>query len=165
VPLSEGVTLRPSRASIRGLLATLLGCAALTPFPATAEPGGPPPFGGPRGPAPIERALESIDLPADVRVQIDALLDASHSQRRVVHRELRKAHAEMKALLEAEEPEEATILSQADRIGELQTALEKDRLSTLLRIRALLTPEQRDALTRALEARGEGRRGRLPPPH
>ena len=50
------------------------------------------------------------------------------------------------------------IMAQADRIGALQTALEKDRLSTLLQIRARLTPEQRAAMTQSLERRKRHRR-------
>lgn len=129
-------------------LAMALSASVSFARPPGPPPGGPPGGGG-RG---LERALESVELPGDVRADVDELLDASHRTRRSLQRSLRTAHDEMRALLGAESPNEEAILQQADKIGTLQTALEKDRLSTLLRVRERLTPAQRDAMTRALQA-------------
>jgi Spy/CpxP family protein refolding chaperone len=41
----------------------------------------------------------------------------------------------------------------ADRIGTAETALDKHRLTTLLEIRALLTPAQRQELVRIFDER------------
>lgn len=71
----------------------------------------------------------------------------------VAFRQIRAAHEAMRGLLEAAEPDEEAILAQADAIGALRTELDKDRLVTLLRIRARLSPEQREPLTQQLEAR------------
>lgn len=163
----DASTARSAARLHRRLLSTLLTLigVALAPLPSASQPGGPPGFGGPPGPSPLERAIESVELPPEVRSQIDALLDASHSSRRGLHRELRGAREEMRELLEADDPQEDAILAQAEVIGRLQVSLEKDRLMTLLRIRALLTPQQRDSLTAALELRMQRRRERRPPPH
>jgi Spy/CpxP family protein refolding chaperone len=51
-------------------------------------------------------------------------------------------------------------MQQAEKIGALETDLQKQRLHTMLRIRALLTPEQRDELVKIHEERrGRHRRG------
>ena len=134
-------------------------------LPAMAKPPGGPP--GPHGGSRMERALEEVDLPAEVRKEVDALLDASHRTRRDIHRSLRREHAHMRELLEAAEPDEDAILAQAEEIGRLQTALEKDRLTTLLRIRERLSEDQRAVLTEVLRGHGgppPHRRGRPPGP-
>ncbi len=138
----------------------LVSLVLLLSLSAGAEPGGQPPLGPPPGGpppqgSPLDHALESVELPEDVRKDVDALLDESHRTRRGLRRSLHAAHEQMRSLLDAEEPNEAAILEQADAIGKLQTSLDKDRLVTLPRIRARLSPEQRGELTRALEERGK----------
>ena len=141
------------------ILGLMVGLAM--PVVASAQLPGPP-GGGSR----LEQVLETVDLPDDVRVRVDGLLDASRQKRRSLKRSLRAAHDEMRALLNADAPEEAAILAQAEKIGALQTDLEKDRLSTLLRIRAQLSPDQRERMTEALQSAGRGPRGGRPrPPH
>ncbi len=141
----------------RVALAILVGF--LLAAPAAARPGGPPGGSGP----PLDRALEQVDLADEVRERVDVLLDASRRVRRAAQRDLQKAHAEMRDLLEADEPSEERILAKADEIGRLQTDLEKDRLLTLLRIRAELTPDQRRAMTSALRPPHGGPRDGRPP--
>lgn len=128
---------------------------------------GPPPHhrGGPPGEPPgggLDQALEQIDLPDDVRTDVDALLDEARTERRAFHRSLKAAQKDMRAKLEADEPDEAAVLAQADEIGRLRTEVEKTRLRTLLRINKRLSPEQREALTELLKKhrRGRGKRER-----
>lgn len=149
------------------LVAVVLAVSSGAPSSAQAPPSheGPGPRNGggrPHGPPGLspDRALEEIELPDDVRAEVDKVLDDAQVQRRTLERSLRTAHDRMRALLEAPEPDEAVVLAQADEIGRLRTELDKTRLSTLLKINRLLSPEQRDALTLALE---EPRKRRRPP--
>jgi hypothetical protein len=57
----------------------------------------------------------------------------------------------MRTLLSQEVPNEAAVMQQADAIGALKLALLKQRLQAMLRIRALLTPAQRQELMRFQE--------------
>ena len=57
----------------------------------------------------------------------------------------------MRALLSQEVPDEAAVMRQADAIGALELAARKQRLQVMLRIRALLTPAQRQELMRLQE--------------
>ena len=74
----------------------------------------------------------------------------------------------MRKLLDQEAPDLNGILRQADRIGAIETELNKLRLRTMLRIRGLLTPEQRQELVRIHEERrrerGHGDPPGPPPP-
>ena len=148
----------PHEARRRLALALATAAGFLLAAPAWGQPGGPPHRRPHHGP-PMEHALEQVELPDEVRSDVDALLDASRKSRREIHRELRKAHEKMRALLDAESPDEDAILAQADEIGRLEVTAEKDRLRTLLRIRERLSPEQREAMTRVLEEM-KSKRGR-----
>ena len=109
----------------------------------------------------LERALEHVELPQEVRDDIDDLLDASHRNQRKLKRDVRKANQRMRELLSAEEPDEKSIMTEVETIGSIKTEMQKDRLLTLLRIRGRLSLEQRDALTRFMQSqRGKARKGR-----
>jgi len=58
-------------------------------------------------------------------------------------------HEGMKALLDRATPDESAVMKQADAIGVAETELYKQHLDTMLEIRALLTPEQREKLSAA----------------
>ena len=47
-------------------------------------------------------------------------------------------------------PDEAAVMQHADAIGQAETEMHKHRLATMLEIRALLTPEQRQELTQII---------------
>jgi hypothetical protein len=57
----------------------------------------------------------------------------------------------MRTLLSQEVPNAAAVMQQADAIGALELAILKQRLQVMLRIRALLTPAQRQELMRLQE--------------
>ncbi len=124
-----------------------------------AQPPGPPARHTPHG-LRLERFVEELGLDAQTLAQVDAIIDASRTKKRTLRRQLREARRQMRSLLEAEEPQEAELLEQADRIGSLRTELRKEQLKTMLRVRALLSPEQRAALLERLnKGPRRGRRG------
>lgn len=135
---------------------------AQPPRPRPTGPGPGPMGPGTAGPGPIERGLERdverLGLDAETRAEIRKM--ARDARSRAVERrgELDEVRDELRALLDAPEPDEAAVLAQADRIGALETEMHKDRLRTLLRIRALLTPEQRAELVK-IHAEREQERG------
>ena len=108
----------------------------------------------------LERLVEELGLDAQTLAQVDAIIDASRDKKRTLRRQLREARKQMRSLLEAEEPQEAELLEQADRIGGLRTEFRKEQLKTMLRVRALLSPEQRAKLLERLnKGPRHGRRG------
>jgi Spy/CpxP family protein refolding chaperone len=109
-----------------------------------------PPFGGYRpGGGPdrftAEHAVQ-LGLDDETRAAIDEIVDASRTRARELRVERRGLHQEMQQLLSQETPDEAAVMQQAEAIGQTETELHKHRLETLIRIRALLTDEQRAEL-------------------
>src|SRR5262245_44991081 len=94
---------------------------------------------------------ERLGLDKETLVTIHTIVDAARAQEEILRADLRQAYAQMRALLSQEEPNEAAVMQQADAIGALELATRKQRLQVMLRIRALLTPAQRQELSRLQE--------------
>lgn len=99
----------------------------------------------------LERHAERLQLDDATREQIRALAETSREQTQPQRDALDRLHDEMHALLSADAPELDAVLAKADEIGRAETALKKERLRTMLAIRALLTSEQRRELVRIHE--------------
>jgi Spy/CpxP family protein refolding chaperone len=120
-----------------------------------------PPFGGHRpdgghhrdhGPERfIEEHAAELGLDDATRQAIDQIVDESRERARELHAELRDLHRGMRDLLSQDAPDESAVMQQAEAIGEAETELHKHRLGALIRIRALLTEEQRAELARIRE--------------
>lgn len=121
---------------------------ALCAGAALAQPPGP---GGPGIERVLERNAERLHLDDATRDRIRALAEAGREKTRPQRQALQQLHEDMHALLTADVPEESAVLAKADEIGRAETALHKERLRTMLAIRALLTPEQRRELVRIHE--------------
>jgi Spy/CpxP family protein refolding chaperone len=126
-----------------------------------AQPPGGPPFGEHgKGGGPerfLDMHADELGLDDETREAIRTIVDASHERADELHGELRDLHQEMRDLLSEDAPDEAAVMRHADAIGKVETEMHKHRLSTLLKIRALLTPEQREELMQAREERREER--------
>jgi Spy/CpxP family protein refolding chaperone len=109
-----------------------------------------PPFGGPPGPrgpeGMIEEHADRLGLDDEARAAIRAIVDASHERAAELHEDHREAHRVLRDLLSQDSPDEAAVMQQAELLGTIETETTKHRLQTLLRIRALLTPEQREEM-------------------
>jgi Spy/CpxP family protein refolding chaperone len=99
----------------------------------------------------IAEYAERLGLNQETLRTIHTIVDASRAQGETLRADLRQAYAQMRALLSQEEPNEAAVMQQADAIGALELAARKQRLQVMLRIRALLTPVQRQELSRLQE--------------
>lgn len=94
----------------------------------------------------IEAQAERLGLDEKTREAIRTIADASRTREEALRAELYTAHAQMRARLLQDLPDEAAVMQQADTIGALELAARKNRLQAMLRIRALLTPAQRQEL-------------------
>ena len=149
---------------------TVIGCVLLAgllaPGTGSAQPPGPPPgHGPPGGPHPgrfFERHAERLGLDAETQEAIQKIIDESRQRGETLRLDLRDAQRAMRDLLSQEAPDESAVLKQAEVIGALELEERKNRLLATLRIRGLLTPEQREELIRMREEFGpQGRRGPL----
>jgi Spy/CpxP family protein refolding chaperone len=159
------------------LCASLLASGGLA-IAAVAQPPGPEPGGGPsdsgrrgpHGPPPIERVLErhadELGLDADTRVAIREIAIKARQDERPASERLRALHEQLRKLLGGDSPKLDDVMQWADRIGAAETELKKSRLRTMLEIRTLLTPEQRQKLVEIFEERRGRRKGfeAEPPP-
>jgi Spy/CpxP family protein refolding chaperone len=116
-------------------------------------PGGHGRHGG-HGPG-IERVLERnadrLGLDDATRARIRALAEQGREQRASERDAVHRLHDEMRALLTSDAPDADAVMAKADAIGAAETALQKQRLRTMLAIRALLTSEQRRELVKIHE--------------
>jgi Heavy-metal resistance len=111
----------------------------------------------------IAEYAERLGLDKETLVMIRTIVDASRAQGETLRADLRQAYAQMRALLSQEGPNEAAVMQQADAIGALELAARKQRLQVMLRIRALLTPAQRQELIRIQETLHTRRRSDFMP--
>jgi Spy/CpxP family protein refolding chaperone len=116
------------------------------------------------GPPPLDRILERhaerLGLDEATQAKIREIAAAAHDGESALDEQLRAQHDALRALLDQENPDEAAVMAQAERIGALETERRKRRLQTMLQIRALLTPEQRRELVEIHEERRAERRER-----
>jgi Spy/CpxP family protein refolding chaperone len=99
----------------------------------------------------LERHADRLHLDDATREQIRALAAAGRERSEPRHEVLRRLHDEMHALLSSDAPDTDAVMAKAEEIGRAETELHKERLRTMLAIRALLTPEQRSELVRIHE--------------
>ena len=99
----------------------------------------------------IAEYAEHLGLDQETQAAIRTLVEVSRTQGEPLRAARRQAYAQMRALLSQEAPNEAAVMQQADTIGALELAIRKQRLQVMLRIRALLTPVQRQELMRLQE--------------
>jgi Spy/CpxP family protein refolding chaperone len=148
------------------VLSTLYGVAIAQPRPTESGPPRGEGYGPGRRPPSfddvLERHAERLGLDDKTRTEIRGIAEAAREESRSAEERLRGLHAEMRTLLDQPSPALDAVLQQADRIGAAETAMHKLRLRTMLRIRALLTPEQRAELVRIHEERQREHGG--PPP-
>jgi Spy/CpxP family protein refolding chaperone len=111
----------------------------------------------------IAEYAERLGLDKETLGTIRTIVDASRAQGETLRADLRQAYAQMRALLSQEGPNEAAVMQQADAIGALELAARKQRLQVMLRIRALLTPAQRQELIRIQETLHTRRRSDFMP--
>jgi Spy/CpxP family protein refolding chaperone len=94
----------------------------------------------------FEKHAERLGLDAKTLEQIRAISESAKEQTSELRTNLKQARTTMHDLLSAETPDKAAVMKQAEIMGAIKTDLRKQRLATILEIRALLTPEQRQEL-------------------
>ena len=140
------------RTTIKVLVVCVLLTALTAPGRSRAESERPPRDAGVQPDRFIAEHAERLGLDKETLRAIRTIVDASRAPGETIWAELHQAHAQMRALLSQEMPNEAAVMQQADAMGALELAARKQRLQVMLRIRALLTPAQRQELIRLQEA-------------
>jgi len=101
--------------------------------------------------------VEKLKLSDDQRKQMDAILFDHRASLIDMRAAVEKAELAMEPLMRDDQPNEAKILAQIDKIAQARAELEKANARFLLAIRAKLTPEQWKLLQADRGARHEER--------
>ena len=139
------------RTTINVLVVCVLLTALIAPGISCAEAERPPRDASARPDRFIVEYAERLGIDQETLAAIRTIVETSRAQGEPLRAELRQAYAQMRALLSQEVPNKAAVMQQADAIGALELAARKQRLQVMLRIRALLTPAQRQELIRLQE--------------
>lgn len=94
----------------------------------------------------FEKHAERLGLDAKTLEKIRGISEATKEQSSDLRTKLREARMTMRQLLSAETPDKAAVMKQVEIMGAIMTDLRKHRMATILEIRALLTPKQRQEL-------------------
>ncbi|MDH5492796.1 MAG: hypothetical protein OEY14_12655 [Myxococcales bacterium] len=94
----------------------------------------------------LARLIDSLELAPATREAARALLLEAASRKEALERERAGAANALHARLSAESPDEEELVGMARALGQLETELRVHRITTLLRLRALLSAEERALL-------------------
>jgi Spy/CpxP family protein refolding chaperone len=142
---------------MRRHLRTTLAAAAVAAaglLLALAAEARPPHAGGRGGPGGmfLERHAEQLGLEPAQREAIQGLMDSSREAGEPLREQVHELRRGIHELLMSDEPDVEAVMARADALGAAETELHKLRLSTMMGIHAVLTPEQRAQMR---ELRGE----------
>jgi len=73
----------------------------------------------------LERQLSKLGLDPTQQQKVQAILDAAKPQRDQIRERMHQAFQDMRALLDQDSPDQAAVLAQADRIGQISTTAHK----------------------------------------
>jgi Spy/CpxP family protein refolding chaperone len=142
--------------NLRRLL-VLTGIAALAAAPAVAQ--GPAPGAGPDPSDPMVRVrhveryrmgrdmmMRDLNLTKDQSDKIADLRDKQQRRAIDLRAQIQTAQLDLRKLMRADKPDKAAIGKQVDRLSGLRADLQKSRIGTMLDVREILTPEQREKM-------------------
>jgi Spy/CpxP family protein refolding chaperone len=86
--------------------------------------------------------VEKLKLTDDQRKAMDQIFQAHREKLVDLRANVEKAEIEMEPLVRADQPNEAAVMSQIDKVAQARAELEKANARFLFELRAKLTPEQ-----------------------
>jgi Spy/CpxP family protein refolding chaperone len=97
---------------------------------------------------------QQINLTDDQSQKIDKVFQDARVQLVDLHTNLQKEESTLRPLVDADQPDEAKVMAQVDKIAQARAALERANASMMLAIRRVLSPDQ----WKKLQERSPGRR-------
>lgn len=163
-------------------LTVALACLVSSGLALAQGMGGPPPGPGPDGPGgrdhrgfergPMERVFhdgqfgrwwndphiaQQLNITSDQKQKMDAIFQQHRLNLIDLNANLEKQEVLMQPMISADQPNEAQVLAQIDKIAQARADLEKANARMLFDIRTTLTPEQWQKLKAMREERHDGR--------
>lgn len=97
-------------------------------------------------PALKRKFMKKLGLDGKQIKQIDDLTYRADREKLDIRHEIEKNHLDLQQLMSADKPNEAAIFSKLEKISALELKLKKNRIGLMLKIRAILTPQQWEQL-------------------
>ena len=95
-----------------------------------------------RGHDKLAEKIQGLGLNTESQAAVDQVLEQARTTREAQRQELRAAHEQMRTLLDQDAPALDAVMAHADSIGALETQARKQKLETMLALRALIGVEQ-----------------------
>ena len=105
----------------------------------------------------LESSVGRLDIDSETREFAYAVIDEARQSQRALREVMRNEFATMRELMEEAEPDEESVLAQAEVLGGLHVESRKLELRAYLRVLAALDGESRDQLRSLVHGRGPGR--------
>lgn len=109
----------------------------------------------------LAELADELNLDDETRAAVREIIVSTHDALAPVRQALRRERRALHAMLAEEHPSEAAVMKQLDVIVELERDLWQRRLQALIRVRNLLTPEQREQAAQMLANRAGNRTRRF----
>jgi Spy/CpxP family protein refolding chaperone len=106
---------------------------------ALADPGHAPP-------ALKRKIMKKLGLDRQQIKKIDDLTYRADREKLDIRHEIQKNHLDLEQLMLADKPNEAAIFSKLEKISALDLKIKKNRIGLMLKVKAILTPEQWEKL-------------------
>ena len=107
----------------------------------------------------MDRMAERLELTEEQQASIEKIKEGSREKGLQIHKEILRLKNEMKGEMLKDSPSQKSLLSLNEKLGDLKTEMQANRLKTRLAVREQLTPEQRDKmLVMGENGRKHGRR-------
>ena len=110
----------------------------------------------------LEKLADKIGADTQTVTKIKDLVYHANKELIGFRAEMDQGHLEMRRLMDQEAPDEKVIMQQIDKIGAVEIKLRKNRISLMLSVRKLLTPEQRTKLKELMPEKMGHERGMGP---
>jgi len=146
---------------ISSTFSALALAAALLLGGGVAWAGGPHGHGRHGGGGFMAHHADALGLDEDARERIETIVEESHQEAELLHAQKREAKRRLHELLEADEPDRGAVMGQVERLGALDTEKHKLRIGTMMRIRAELSPQQRERMKEMREELRERHAGAM----
>ncbi len=111
-------------------------------------------------PALKRKFMKKLGLNAKQIKKIDDLTYRADREKLDIRHEIEKNRLDLEQLMSVDKPNQAAIFSKLEKLSALELRLKKNRIGLMLKVRALLTPEQWEKLEGFQAARQAKRRER-----
>jgi Spy/CpxP family protein refolding chaperone len=111
-------------------------------------------------PALKRKFMKKLGLDTKQIKKIEDLTYRADREKLDIRHEIQKNHLDLEQLMSAEKPNEAAIFSKLEKISALELKLKKNRIGLMLKVKAILTPQQWEKLQDFQAARQAKRRER-----